>query len=484
MTINAIGVLSQIMVEDFPTTVEDLIPWGTDPILNDVLLTGREVKRVGRPNAPSVNTNLWEATHKMRIAPGGVLTWAGIERADVNETGDLSGRFLNTGASFPSALYATQSQYLEMGIPVAMCMGNVATNTMTLKSLKLAEHIYDHVEGMIKDQIRVLRSHLQFSAYGDGTGAIGVVGDVGTQTNIGAAGESTTITLSSSNGAIRGFVRNMLLDVYDTTGATKRNTGGPLLVNYVDYQTNTIKVTLTQDQNKVNNAVPDIAMAATDVIYLWNSKGNMPYGLDYFTKNSGTIFKCNLANYPELKSKISGNSGTLRAPTEEVINLFLDSWADNGFGEFPELMVSSRGVRSRFVKTQMDRNFHPIAPSQGDVVYDGGFKGTKYTYENKELKWFVSPHVNRKNSIHFINRKDFRLYAPEGVNKIEWFYNGGGVSGANSIWSPVYNLDTTNSITQTSQLLEAPYSFFIQFATTSPQNLGRLDDLEALSDAV
>jgi len=492
VSISAIGILSKIMKEDFPSVVEDLVPFGTDPILNEVFISGAEVyNKMGRANASPVDTNVWEATHKIRMAPGGVLNWQSINRADVEDTSGISGRFLKTGASFPSALYATQSEYTEMGIPLAMCMGNVATNINTLRSLKNTDVIYDHVEGMIKDQTKLVKSHLQFAVYGDGSGRIAKISAV-SGSGVDSPGESLVLTLDATEGAIRGFVRNMLVDLYNGTTLLNAHNSTPtipvpLVVTKVDYQNRQITVALVGSIGTTTDLETSVATAissGTAYVYLWNSYNNLPYGLEYFIKDSGTIFKLNLSNYPELKSKISGNGGTNRTLTAELLNQFLDEWSDQSIGEFPQILVSSRGVRSRFMKTRTDLNFQQVSPSAGDTVYDGGFKGTKYTYENQELKWFVSPYVRRKNSLYVINRKDLRLYAPTGVNKVNWFYSGGGINEANGIWNPVYNIDTVNNITLSSYLLEAPYSLFIQFATTAPQNLGRLDDLESLSDAI
>ena len=482
MATSAIKIISDIMKEAFPNAIEDTVAFDTDPILNGVFLNGKAVRPMGRSGVDTIDENEWEAIHVFRIAPGGVLNWRPISSSDVVESGDIANRFLNAGQSFPSALYATQSEYFKMGIPLSMCMGNVAANIKTLKSKKFATQIYDHVTGMIKDQVKLFKAHLQFSVYGDGSGQIATIGATTSTTGINAAGESVTITLKSSDGAIKGFTRNMLIDIYDSTGTTVRNTGGPMVVTAVDYLDNKLTLTLVKDQSGGTDITIDTTAGAEDQLYLWNSKDNLPKGLEYFIKNSGTLFKMSLSDYPELKSLISGNSGTLRSPTPDLINQFFDTLQQNGTGDMPDIMLSSYGVRSAYVKERSALVQYQIAPSQGDVVYDGGFAGLKYTYENNTFKWFVSGHLRRKNSLYLIRRSDIQLYAPEGTQKVQWFYANGGLSDADSIWSPVYNVDTTDNITKTSLLIEAPYAMYIQFATTAPQNLGRLDDLKQLED--
>lgn len=484
-TTSAIGIISTIMKEDFPNTVEDLVPFGTDPILQGVFLDGAQVfNKLGRPNYVD-NTNVtsaeWAATHKFRLSPGGVLQWANIASTDTNAA---TNRLLVAGQSFPAATSATQSEYLTMSIPVKMCMGNVAANIKTLKSMDNTDVIFDHVQNMIKDQVKLLKSHLSFAVYGDGTGAIATVAScVTTSTATDDAGDTGYITLSSTDGAIRGFYRNMYIDIYDTAGNTKRNTY-PLLVTAVDYLNNKIHFVLTGAQ--AGSADMEDNCIATDVVYIASSKGYLPNGLENFIISSGSIFGAALTTYPELSSYIPTDHGsTERTLTPEILNKFLDHWADNGIGEMPDLMISSRGVRSAYAYNLKDAyQNQPVAPSAGDIIYDGGFRGTKYSYENTELKWFVSPYIKTKNALYVLRKKDLKLYAPDGSSKVNWFYSDGGLSDANGIWAPVYNLNTTDNITQSSYLIEAPYSLYIQFASTMPQNMGKLTYLKDLSDLV
>lgn len=95
----------------------------------------------------------------------------------------------------------------------------------------------------------------------------------------------------------------MQFDIYDSTGATQRNSTALVVVS-TDYATRTISWSGTTTTN----------IAADDVVWLYNSKGKEPVGLMKQSNNTGTLFGIDASVYSKWEgNEFSAGSAALTA---------------------------------------------------------------------------------------------------------------------------------------------------------------------------
>jgi len=115
---------------------------------------------------------------------------------------------------------------------------------------------------------------------------------LGTLSVVSGSGTTRTWTISTatwSTGWWRGS-KGVNLDIYDTTGVTKRNTNAVVTVTSVVPGSYQVLVT--------GNASDLTAIVATDIIFPTGAQGNESFGLDYATTlSSGTLWNINVATY-------------------------------------------------------------------------------------------------------------------------------------------------------------------------------------------
>lgn len=138
--------------------------------------------------------------------------------------------------------------------------------------------------------------------YGQDARGLGVV-----SASAGSGGTRTlTLTLDSYSAGLWSGKTGTQLDVYDTTGATQRNTIGPITVV-------TANVDATVRTVTVSGAAADLtAVVATDVLWFRNQKGQSCVGLKQIaSQTTGTLFGIDLTTYDLFKGNTFAVGGAI-----------------------------------------------------------------------------------------------------------------------------------------------------------------------------
>ena len=133
------------------------------------------------------------------------------------------------------------------------------------------------------------------------------IGVVSTNTSTGATTCNLVITAATWAPAIWFYNDGGYVDIYDTTGATKRNATGTFQITAVNPDTGTISITATVGAEKT-------AIAATDFIVPRGGKTEWAPGLDYFITQSaagGTVLGISAATNGLWKASTQAVGGAL-----------------------------------------------------------------------------------------------------------------------------------------------------------------------------
>lgn len=221
-------------------------------------------------------------------------------------------------------------------------------------------------------------STVALAAIGDASATVtDVSGDTGA-INVDISGASA----SGATGRIHRFEKGMLVDLYDSTGATKRNTNFLVFVDNVDYEAQVVRLRRIdggelQDSTTLGGGINyDTADGDDDIIVLKDSIGYTPGTMAAWVADGSTIttfFGITVGNHGEFKSMLRDLSS---APlTESLLNsyvgYFKESFRD---GDLPRA-VTTNGVLLGFIDN-IDANIQGATEASTVGVY-----GPRFRYE-------------------------------------------------------------------------------------------------------
>jgi hypothetical protein len=171
-----------------------------------------------------------------------------------------------------------------------------------------------------------------------------------------------------------------------------------------------------------------------------------------------------------LKSIVSANGGTLRAPEPRLVTNILSAITHAGF-QIPTLLIAQKDVRDRYFQIEQQRSVYNVPMRM--AFADGGMGVNQTSYEGRVLAWIESSFVGPNRIIGVSPEKMIR-YAPAGAESIQWFLAGGGSAYAPQQFMHV--LASNGSII--TNLVQAPYQYWVQFGVTEPMSHFQLQDLQ------
>ena len=278
------------------------------------------------------------------------------------------------------------------------------------------------------------------------------------------------VTFTPSGGPSFRFIRGMYYDIYDSTGATKRNSNFLIRCKKVDHKAGTVMLTDPTGANDLSAA----GIIDTDIVVLRASKGTLPKGLNHFVKNSGSILGVSLTDYPELKSyqRDLGSATLTAAVLLEVITKYIEE-----YGSVRLMGVTTPQVINKHLE-EFDAVTNGVSPSQfqrqgAALDRKPGFKQVVLEFQigSMMVPIYGSPY-QQAQTLHIVNADEGNLviYSPPRVGELGemsdypsivqflYSYGGGSPFGNVGVASP------GSGMVEATEWLQAPcYAIYERF---------------------
>jgi hypothetical protein len=210
-------------------------------------------------------------------------------------------------------------------------------------------------------------------------------------TSVGALGTATgayaTTTIPMTN--TQYMEVGMIVDVYDSTGATQRATGRTVTA-------------VSPNVNIVLDGANIAAGANGDIVVRQGNLNRETIGLQQIVSDTGVLYNVDPAVEAKWKSQVNANGGVNRALSESLMIRMVDDIRSQG-GK-TTLITTTMGVRrSYFNLLVQQREYSNV------TEFEGGFKGLKFTTDNGEIP-VISDFDCQPNRMYFLNEKTLKYY--------------------------------------------------------------------------
>lgn len=180
----------------------------------------------------------------------------------------------------------------------------------------------------------------------------------------------------------------MIVDVYDSTGATQKATGRT--------------VTAVTDTTIVVDGAAIATGASGDIVVRQGNLNRETIGLQQIVSETGTLYNIDPTVETKWKSTANANGGVNRAISESLMIKLVDDIRKQG-GK-TTLITTTMGVRrSYFNLLVQQRQYH------NTTEFEGGFKGLKFTTDNGDIP-LISDFDCQPNRMYFLNEKVLKFY--------------------------------------------------------------------------
>lgn len=307
----------------------------------------------------------------------------------------------NGGYGAGETLPEANSRKTEHGIwETKNIYGRIKISNKTIEASKSNLGAYANMlKTEMDDCLQDVKENYARQVFGDGSGKIGVVSAVDN------TGDYSVITIDPVNDmfGIDIFAEGMLIDIYDTTGATQRNSAP-------------VEVTMVDDADKkLTLSVKDANIAATDFITIQNSYNGEMTGLAAITDTSATtLYGLARADNKWLNPQTIAVDGEIN---EIVIQKGMDT-AKRKAGSVANILCCGYGVR---------RAYQYMLQSQKRQVntldLKGGWKALEYVGGERSIPLLPDQYCP-EGVMYLIDSKDFRIYE---MADWQWFERDGAI---------------------------------------------------------
>ena len=456
--------------------ITDSLP-DVDPVASRIALTTAGVQR-------SNFGQDWKVVHVFSTGGSGGFNWTTATGDDTYATPNES-VFYNVSRTFPSAVQVSNLGTLQRTLTLRQLNGSYVLPIHILQADALDAATIDYVNENTKQVARRAAQYIVNSLFSfnprNGTDGTGVLCNL-------ASSSCSTTTISATVGTIGriGQLYNgMLVDVYNSAGTVQKNVVSSTVVEAVidnwDPVGKTFKIKTVAGGTFDNaSGPPDTRITDGDIVVPRGSLGNTTGGFKGWIKSSGYIFNVasttdgiNLSTYPQFKS-ISQSVGA--ALNEVELSKYLTQFTE-AYGGLVSLdsMISSLGVMNAYVEENYDAGRYQ---RQGEPIkIAGGWSVQPFVFNGRKYEWMTSTYMQPGYLwIAKLGNGNLKRYTPPPVVR-------GGPDGANVSFpqdvqflnkiikqpSVFKNLHTSSGAT--TELFEAPFFMFMEFAPMQPQSI-------------
>lgn len=415
--------------------------------------------------------------------------------------------------TFPNALEGPNMKTWEMGIPMRAMRTNIMWTMGELQAEALPSFIREVIAPKLKGFAKLLAhtvcnkwylnqnefyaicsgslSTVTFAQVGGGTGgSVAVVGD--------------KISWKPSNYATDRFIIGQRVDIYDSTGATRRNLDTQrvwLYVTKVDKLTNTVEFTVGGiDSGALTLTLNAWGITTTDiVVYARSRSATSPNftsiaGVNSWLKSGATTSantqyllgserdtsaEIDLTLYPEFKSFTKSSVGNL---TEHKLRQYLRGFhrAKMQDGQYIDCLVASDGVWLNYESQKIGREILDRTGRTSNMNNEGSTEGFKFTFDGRTYNGYTSNYIE-SGSVYGLRKggNNWKRYvppAPKGaktMDQMESFipfkFVGSILNGTESNQIPIQF--SSGTYTQLSEGVQMPGIMRMQLVPDQPAGL-------------
>ena len=388
--------IQKTLREELEPTIHDYLP-KLDPVYPQIKRSFKNVKNTGIGRGHKV-------IKTFRTGVAGGAKFEGVAGGNV-----LSGSHYNvfdTPPTFPAIDETTNPAYFTAEVSLIKQKGNFYIPTQYLRADQYDSAIGSVVSDLLQGVAELVANQECGMFYAGGTyKEFGDLGDTSaTVTNLSGDTAAMVVDLdgTSASGRVHRFLEGMLVDLYDSTGATQRNNDFTIVVDTVDPDASTIVLkrmdgATFQTTTTLNGGITyGGAGGDNDIIVLKDSVSQGPTNLNSWIVNSGTLFGMDLAVRSRFKSILPASIGAALSesklnqayyryyrafPTKSIRTAITTDGVLLGLIDNLDGFVS--GSNSQDGRMRYDRNGEAL-------MAEMGWEGFKYRFGGKAVTIYTS----------------------------------------------------------------------------------------------
>lgn len=387
-----------------PTIFESL--WELDPVYPMIRRSSQNVMRnrgIGRG---------WQVLKTWVTGVSGGAKFLSAQGGNVL-SGPLGFNMYDTPQSFQAVDEVTAPSFVQSNVTLIEHRGNFYLPHQILRADRLNASIGSVVAQNLKGVSDLLAQQEAaiFYSSSSSTGELAAIGDTSSNvTNKTSPAADTAVMrfdLSGTNtsGRVHHFRPGMMVDLYDSTGTTKRNASYFLVIDNVDPLTDTIDIrrvdggTFQTTTTLGGGVTYATAGGDNDIIVIKDSVNQAPKGLESWIADGSTVtsfFGIDVRNYGQFKSYVP--SAINAALTENILNKHFARFFEAFPGSKLDTMLTTMGVLNGFIDN-LDTYNSAVATQPGRFRYDrngqpltvdAGWEAFRYRFASRSVDIFTS----------------------------------------------------------------------------------------------
>lgn len=467
-----------------PTIFESL--WELDPVYPMIRRSSMNVVR---------NRGVGHGWQVLKTWVTGVAGGAKFQSAQGGNvlSGPLGYNMYDTPQSFQAVDEVTAPAFVQSNVTLIEHRGNFYLPHQILRADRLNASIGSVVAQNLKGVADLLAQQEAaiFYSSSSSTGELADLGDtsanVSNKTSPSADTSVMIVDLSGTNasGRVHRFRPGMMVDLYDSTGTTKRNVGYYLVIDNVDPLDNKIHIRRAdggafQTSTTLGGGVTYAGDGGdNDIIVIKDSVNQAPKGLESWIADGSTVtsfFGIDVRNYSQFRSYVP--SAISAALTENILNKHFAKFFESFPGQRIDTMLTTMGVLIGFIDN-IDTNAQGMVSSgstnttfPGRYMYDrngqaltveAGWEAFRYRFASRSVEIYTSTYCN-SGTLYAgkIRNGGLTRYVPPPIpgakvdarfgTEVEFIAPIGGTGGMHGIFKHAHG--TTGA---TTDFVEAPF---------------------------
>lgn len=484
-----------------PTIFESL--WELDPVYPMIRRSSMNVVR---------NRGIGQGWKVLKTWVTGVAGGAKFMSAQGGDvlSGPQNFNMYDTPQSFQGVDEVTAPAYIQTNITLIEHRGNFYLPHQILRADKLNASIGSVVAQNLKGVADLLAQQeaAVFYSSSASTGELAGIGntsDVVSNKTSPAADTSVMIfdlSQTDATGRVHRFRPGMMVDLYDSTGSTKRNQGFFLVIDNVDPLDNKIHIRRVDGgEFQVATTLSGFsggyagANGDNDIIVIKDSVNQAPKGLESWIADGSTVtsfFGIDVRNFGQFRSYVP--SAINAALTENVLNKHMAKFFESFPGKKVDTMLTTMGVLIGFIDN-LDAGGLATQAAPGRMQYDrngtalnveAGWEAFRYRFASRTIDMYTSTYAS-SGTLYAGRIKNGGLtrYVPPPIpgakvdskfgTEVEFIAPIGGTGGMQGIFKHAHG--TTGA---TTDFLEAPFVRQWNVMPTQPNWMKLTDIFEVL----
>lgn len=391
-----------------PTIFESL--WDLDPVYPMIRRSSMKVVR---------NQGLgkgWQVLKTWATGVAGGAKFLSVAGGNVL-SGPLGFNMYDTPQSFQAVDEVTAPAFLQTNVTLIEHRGNFYLPHQILRADRLNASIGSVVAQNLKG-VSDLLAQQEAAIFYSSSATTGELADIGNSSDNVANKTSPTsdtavmifdLAGTDASGRVHRFRSGMMVDLYDSTGTTKRNVGYFLIIDNVDPLDNKIHVRRVdggtfQTSTTLGGGVTYAGAGGDDDIFVIKDSVNQaPKGLESWIADGTTVtsfFGIDVRNYSQFRSYVP--SALNAALTENLLNRHFAKFFESFPGQKIDTMLTTMGVLIGFMDN-LDSYNQAVASQPGRFRYDrngmaltveAGWEAFRYRFASRSVEIFTSTYAN------------------------------------------------------------------------------------------